>query len=65
MALRTGASLLLLQPSDRFSAIEKGWADAIGVHYAFVVGRRGERSYTFSSKEILATIDLLNQTTSL
>lgn len=59
MSLSAGSALLLLQPSDRFSANFKGWAEAIDIRSGFVVGPRSESGYQFETSEILKTMELL------
>jgi hypothetical protein len=51
--------LLVLQPQDRFTAMQRGWTMCLGTKFGFVVGERGKSGYVFSSHEILQTLDLL------
>lgn len=59
MSLPAGSALLLLQPSDRFSANFKGWAEAIDIRSGFVVGPKSENGYHFETSDILKTMELL------
>lgn len=54
----TGSGLLVLQPPDRFLAFHRGWAEALGVKYGFLVGDRSGDGTHFSLRELLKTIDL-------
>jgi hypothetical protein len=51
--------LLTLQPSNRFTAIQRHWAECIGVHFGFVVGIPGQVGHVFSIDEILSTIEMM------
>jgi hypothetical protein len=59
MSLSEGSALLLLQPSDRFSANFKGWTQAINIKSGFVVGPKSGSGYHFETDEILKTMELL------
>jgi hypothetical protein len=51
--------LIVLQPSDRFTALHRHWAECVGLHFGFVVGTAGEHGYQFSTDEIHHTIELM------
>jgi Glycosyltransferase 61 len=57
-SIPTGSGLLVLQPPNRFLAFHRGWTEAIGVQYGFLVGDGSESGTTFSLKDLLKTIDL-------
>ncbi|MBK6917230.1 MAG: glycosyltransferase family 61 protein [Deltaproteobacteria bacterium] len=57
--LRPGASLLVLQPPDRFCAVFKHLADRDGLHFAFVVGRAEGEDFAVDADEVERTLDLL------
>ena len=51
--------LLVLQPPDRFIALQRAYAECLGIRYAFVVGEIAEAGYHFPPADILRTVDLL------
>jgi len=51
--------LLVLQPPDRFIALQRAYAECLGIRYAFVVGDTAGGGYHFPSSDILRTVDLL------
>ena len=51
--------LLVLQPPDRFIALQRAYAECLGIRYAFVVGEIAEAGYYFPPADILRTVDLL------
>ena len=51
--------LLVLQPPDRFLALQRAYAECLGIRYGFVVGENTEAGYYFSTSDILRTVDLL------
>lgn len=53
------SGLIVLQPSDRFVAIQRSWADLMSVRFGFVVGDKHDLGYFFSPAEILQTVDLM------
>jgi len=57
--LPAGSAMLFLEPANRFTATQRGWAENIGVKFGFVVGdNRGDREH-YPLNDILKTIDLL------
>ncbi|MDM0013301.1 glycosyltransferase family 61 protein [Variovorax sp. J22P168] len=59
MVLNPGASLLALQPPNRFCCVIKKATDMEGIHYAFVVGTPTEQGFEVDTQEIERTLDLL------
>jgi hypothetical protein len=57
--LADDCGLLVLQPSDRFTAFHRHWAARVGLHFGFVVGTPSASAYRFSTSEILQTVDLM------
>jgi len=53
------SGLLILQPSDSFSAVHRDWSESLGIRFGFVVGDVGDKGYQFPVPEILRTIELL------
>ena len=53
------SGLLILQPSNEFSAVHRDWAESLGVKFGFVVGSVVDHGYHFSVLDILRTIDLM------
>ena len=51
--------VLVLQPSDRFTAIHRHWTECVGVNLGFVIGTPSESGYKFSVDEVLRTIGLV------
>ena len=59
VVLEPGATLLTLQPPDRFSGVLKLTTDMEDIHYAFVVGTPAEGGFTVDPEEIERTLDLV------
>lgn len=59
MVLNPGASLLALQPPNRFCGVIKKSADMEGIHYSFVVGKPTDEGFEVDTQEIERTLDLL------
>jgi capsular polysaccharide biosynthesis protein len=57
--LAQNCGLLVLQPSDRFTAVHRHWAARVHVQFGFVVGVAAASGYKFSDSEILQTVDLM------
>ncbi|MGJ4892979.1 glycosyltransferase 61 family protein [Bradyrhizobium sp. HKCCYLRH3099] len=57
--LDPGCGLLVLEPSDRFTAVHRHWAARNRVQTGFVVGLASPVGYRFSGDEILQTADLM------
>ena len=55
------SGLLVMQPADRFIALQRAYAECLGIKYAFVVGDISDAGYNFSPSDILHTVDLLLQ----
>jgi hypothetical protein len=53
-----GSGLLTLQPPGRFDATHRGWTEALGIQYGFVIGDQSGDGTSFSMTELLKTIDL-------
>lgn len=47
-----GGALLVLQPPDRFSMVHKEPADALGLRFAFIVGRPAEGGFSIDPDEV-------------
>jgi len=54
-----GGTILVLQPPYRFNNVYKDLADAVGLHYAFVVGDPGEGGFTIDPERLKRTLDLV------
>jgi hypothetical protein len=54
----SNCAVFVLQPSDRFTARHRHWAESVGVQFGFVVGTKRGANYAFSAAEILNTVDL-------
>jgi hypothetical protein len=59
MVLQPGASVLTLQPPDRFCSVIKKTTDMAGQHYGYVVGKPAGDGFTADVQEIERTLDLL------
>lgn len=59
MVLQPGASVLTLQPPNRFCGVLKMTTDMENIHYGFVVGILKEESFYINLEEVERTIDLL------
>jgi hypothetical protein len=57
--LSKNCGLLVLQPSDRFTAVHRHWATRVRVNFGFVVGAASQLGYHFSPGEILQTTELM------
>ena len=57
-ALAEGGLRFGLQPPFRFYNAHKDWADALGMHYGFVVGDMSGEGFTVDPDDIMRTIDL-------
>jgi hypothetical protein len=57
-SIPTGSGILTLQPPDRFDSTHRGWAEALGIQYGFIVGDQQRNGTRFSITELLKTIDL-------
>lgn len=57
--LRTGGTVLALQPPNRFVSYYKFLTDRDGQHFAFVVGAPDGEGFTLSVDEVERTLDLL------
>jgi hypothetical protein len=53
------SGLLVLQPADRFIALQRAYAECLGIRYGFVVGDIANGGYHFPVSDILRTVDLL------
>jgi Glycosyltransferase 61 len=58
-SLEENCGLIVLQPSDRFTAVHRHWTQCVGINFGFVVGTPGEHGYRFSTDEILRTADMM------
>ena len=59
VVLEPGATLITLQPPDRFSGVLKLTTDMEDIHYAFVVGTPAEGGFVVDPEEIERTLDLV------
>ena len=59
LALEPGRTVVMLLPPSRLNNMMKNYADGLGLHYAFVVGRSTANGYVIDAEEILRTIDLV------
>ena len=59
MVLQPGASVLILQPPDRFCGVIKMTTDMENQNFAFVVGIPKEEGFYIDMEEVERTIDLL------
>ncbi|WP_170323324.1 glycosyltransferase 61 family protein [Bradyrhizobium sp. STM 3809] len=57
--LDPGCGLLIMEPSDRFTAVHRHWSSRIGIQTGFVVGTASPTGYRFSGEEVLRTSDLM------
>jgi Glycosyltransferase 61 len=57
MAMPRGSALITIQPSNRFNAIGKTFADAIGVRWAFTVAEKSRGGYYMPLDRLLRTIE--------
>jgi hypothetical protein len=53
------AAFLVLQPPDRFALQFKEFTDALGMRYAFIVGRGASGGFTVPLDDLRGTLDLL------
>jgi capsular polysaccharide biosynthesis protein len=58
-AMKRGSGLISLIPSDRFTMIHRGVANAMGLRYGFVVVEPSDGGYAVSIYELLKTIDMI------
>jgi capsular polysaccharide biosynthesis protein len=59
MVLPRGASMLTMQPPQRFSPTFKVTTDMMDQNYSFVVGRPAQEGFTVDPDEVERTLDLL------
>ncbi len=59
-AIPDDASVLAIQPPDRFFNAPKDWTDALDIRYGFVVGDPAGNAFALDADDLLRTIDLLN-----
>ncbi|BDU24476.1 glycosyltransferase family 61 protein [Flavobacterium sp. GSB-24] len=59
MTLESGASVLVLQPPNRFSAVIKNTTDMENINYSFVVGIQKEENFYINFEEVERTLSLL------
>src|SRR5262249_3154480 len=53
------SGLIVLQPPDRFIALQRAWAACLDIRYGFVVGEIASAGYYFPLADILRTVDLM------
>jgi hypothetical protein len=63
MVLEPGASVLTLQPPDRFCGVIKRTTDMEYLNYGFVVGQAEEGGFRADPDEVERTLDMLPQST--
>ena len=51
--------LIALQPPDRFTAVQRGWAHCMSARFGFVVGDKRLNETYFSPSDILRVVDLM------
>jgi len=57
LALAPGASFITIQPPFKFDNTCKPYCDALGIKYAFTVGRAAEGGFSVELERVLAIID--------
>lgn len=58
-ALPLGAGLVTLNPSDAFTMVHRGYANAMGLRFGCVVAEPSPDGYVVSADDLLRTIDLV------
>lgn len=58
LAMAEGGALVMFMPPYRFSSCMKGHANAVGVHFGYLIGEGDRASFTLSVDELMRTIEL-------
>jgi hypothetical protein len=58
-AAADGATLISLEPPDRFDTPFKLWTESIGMRWGFLIGHPSENSYRIDQDELRRTLDLV------
>lgn len=58
-AIAESGGLLVIQPPHRFSCCMKDYADALGLHFGFVVGEGANDGFRVDPEDLERTLDLL------
>lgn len=60
MAMKPGATLLTIEPPQRFNALIKPYMNAMGIHWAFMVADPTENAFRVPMDRLQRTMDLID-----